>query len=196
MREEPAGEKAALRRRMLAERQALPADGRQRWSAAICRRVGGTPLFREAAHVVAYLPLGAEVDPTDAASHVLRSGRALYYPCDDGTVGIRRAYDVAGRSAASSADDQALSSGEHERLVFLVPGVAFDAAGARLGRGGGWYDRLLTRFERAGRIGLAFDAQIVSRVPVDPWDARMDAVATESRCLVSDRSPALPERRA
>jgi 5-formyltetrahydrofolate cyclo-ligase len=180
---------------MLAERQALAADGRQRWSEAICRRVAGTPLFGAAAHVVAYLPLGAEVDPTDAASDVLRSGRALYYPCDDGTVGIRRAYDVAGRSIEDPTSAQALPSREHERLVFLVPGVAFDASGARLGRGGGWYDRLLARFEKAGRIGLAFDAQIVPRVPVDPWDARMDAVATQARWLASDRSPALPERR-
>jgi 5-formyltetrahydrofolate cyclo-ligase len=177
-------------------RQALPADGRQRWSEAICRRVAGTPLFRKAAHVVAYVPLGAEVDPTDAVSDVLRSGRALYYPCDDGTVGIRRAHDVAGRSLDGPADDEALPAREHERLVFLVPGVAFDASGARLGRGGGWYDRLLARFEGAGRIGLAFDAQVVPRVPVDRWDARMDAVATEARCLVSDRSLDLPERSA
>ena len=196
MREEPAGEKTALRRRLLAARQALPLDGRQRWSEAICRRVAGTSMFREAAHIVAYVPLGAEVDPTEVASDVLRSGRALYYPCDDGTVGIRRAHDVDGRSVADRAHEASLPPRDVERVVFLVPGVAFDAEGARLGRGGGWYDRLLGRFERARRIGLAFEMQIVPRVPVDDWDARMDAVATEARCLESKRSLVLPERRA
>ncbi|MEO1007321.1 MAG: 5-formyltetrahydrofolate cyclo-ligase [Planctomycetota bacterium] len=68
--------------------------------------------------------------------------------------------------------------------VVLVPGVAFDLRGFRLGRGGGFYDRLLARPDRRGlALGLALEAQLISRVPTEPHDARLDAVATERRLL-------------
>lgn len=64
--------------------------------------------------------------------------------------------------------------------VIVVPGVAFDAAGGRLGRGGGWYDRLLADPARRGlAIGVAFEPQLVESVPVEEHDARLDAVVTE-----------------
>ncbi len=63
-----------------------------------------------------------------------------------------------------------------EAAVVLVPGLAFDRAGARLGRGGGFYDRLLADAAcSAQRIAICFACQIVERVPVDPHDAEVDA---------------------
>jgi 5-formyltetrahydrofolate cyclo-ligase len=62
----------------------------------------------------------------------------------------------------------------------LVPGLAFDASGRRLGHGGGHFDRLLAR--TAGlRAGVAFEVQMVRRVPVDAHDVNMDAVITDKR---------------
>jgi 5-formyltetrahydrofolate cyclo-ligase len=67
----------------------------------------------------------------------------------------------------------------------LVPGVAFDVAGGRLGYGGGYYDRLLPAM-RAGtpRVAAAFEAQIVAHVPRAPHDAGVDAIVTEARTIV------------
>jgi 5-formyltetrahydrofolate cyclo-ligase len=64
--------------------------------------------------------------------------------------------------------------------VFLVPGVAFSPQGARLGRGGGYYDATLP-LARPGarRIGVAFDCQIVTEIPLGDFDERVDAIATE-----------------
>lgn len=69
-----------------------------------------------------------------------------------------------------------------ERLdLIFVPGLAFSRAGARLGRGGGFYDRLLASPEfRARKIGLCFEVQIVSDVPTESHDHPVDAVLTES----------------
>src|SRR5262249_61676779 len=69
------------------------------------------------------------------------------------------------------------------RLCFLVPGVAFDGRGARLGRGGGWYDRALAGHPDAARLGLAYDFQVVPFVPEASWDVRMHVVVTETRVL-------------
>lgn len=64
--------------------------------------------------------------------------------------------------------------------VILVPGVAFDRDGARLGRGGGYYDRLLASVPAsARRIGVCFACQIVERVPVEPHDVALDEIVTE-----------------
>ena len=63
--------------------------------------------------------------------------------------------------------------------VLLVPLLAFDAAGGRLGYGGGFYDRTLAGLPGRFRLGCAFAVQQVDAVPVGPYDIRLDAVATE-----------------
>jgi 5-formyltetrahydrofolate cyclo-ligase len=65
-------------------------------------------------------------------------------------------------------------------VLLLVPGLAFDAQGRRLGRGGGYYDRLLSDAGGAVPVGVAFDCQIVERVPEERHDRRVAALLTES----------------
>ena len=73
----------------------------------------------------------------------------------------------------------------------LVPGIAFDAAGKRLGYGGGHYDRLLPLLPpAAARVAGAFEAQIVERVPAAPHDIGVDCIVTERRTLACARMPA------
>lgn len=66
--------------------------------------------------------------------------------------------------------------------LVLVPGRAFDAAGRRVGRGGGYYDRLLAGF-RGRTVALAFDCQVFREVPADAHDIAVGAVVTESRTI-------------
>lgn len=68
---------------------------------------------------------------------------------------------------------------EDEIAVVLVPGLAYTMTGQRLGFGGGYYDRALTRII-ARRIGICFEWQIVPSIPSDPWDCPMDALATDA----------------
>jgi 5-formyltetrahydrofolate cyclo-ligase len=78
----------------------------------------------------------------------------------------------------------AVNPGEVDLVV--VPAVAFDAQGHRLGRGGGYYDATLAVLPpRCFRAGLAFDLQIVPSLPLEPHDARVDAVVTESRVILT-----------
>lgn len=64
--------------------------------------------------------------------------------------------------------------------LILVPGLAFDRCGRRLGRGGGHYDRFLPKLRSdCLRLGMCFEGQLVAAVPTDPWDQLVDAVATE-----------------
>jgi 5-formyltetrahydrofolate cyclo-ligase len=65
----------------------------------------------------------------------------------------------------------------------LIPGVAFDATGGRVGRGRGFYDRLLARIPNVPRIALAWEWQLLEQVPVDSRDAKMDWLITPERIL-------------
>jgi 5-formyltetrahydrofolate cyclo-ligase len=90
--------------------------------------------------------------------------------------------DAAGMLAPpSDARTEALASSD----LAIVPGIAFTRAGARLGRGGGHYDRWLAS-ARVTSIGVAFDIQLVDELPLEPHDRGVDYVATPSglwRCM-------------
>ncbi|HLK12053.1 MAG TPA: 5-formyltetrahydrofolate cyclo-ligase [Candidatus Binatia bacterium] len=167
--------KNLLRQRLLRSRAMLPADTAARLAAAACARVTALSPVASAGTVVAYRPLAGEADPAPVVSWASRLGKRVYYPADPAS---RPAF-VSGYPGGTALEDDAPD------VVFVVPGVAFDARGARLGRGRGWYDRALVRHPRALRVGLAFELQVVEAVPEEAWDVRMDAVATEARLLVS-----------
>ena len=67
--------------------------------------------------------------------------------------------------------------------IIIVPGVAFDRQGNRLGRGRGFYDRLLKTTPNAIKIGVAFDFQVVDQVPTEPLDVPMNLIISETPCL-------------
>lgn len=68
--------------------------------------------------------------------------------------------------------------------LVVVPGVAFTERGDRLGRGGGWYDRLLPQLRPdCATVGVAFDIQVLPELPVEPHDARVDVVVTETHVM-------------
>ena len=77
--------------------------------------------------------------------------------------------------------------GEERRPDFLlVPLLAFDRGGRRLGYGAGYYDRTLAGLPGAFKLGCAYAAQEVARVPAGPHDVRLDAVATEEGVIVCE----------
>ncbi|MDT8392100.1 MAG: 5-formyltetrahydrofolate cyclo-ligase [Lentisphaeria bacterium] len=99
----------------------------------------------------------------------------------DGHYGIRE--PLPGRAAAP---DSVLN---HENTLWCVPALAFDVSGNRLGRGGGYYDRLLES-TRGVKVGIAFETQIFAELPADAHDTPMDLIVTEQRCLRCSRKAA------
>lgn len=189
--------KAALRRRLRCARRALDARDRARLSAAACSRLLAIQVVRDAKHLVAYAASDGEVDPGGAVDAWHRAGRRIYYP--------RLSED--GRVAFLATRPEELETGAHgipeppvglprlepdgaEQGVILVPGVAFDARGQRLGRGQGCYDRALAEYAGAVRVGVAYDFQIIPAAPVEPWDLGMHVVVTDRRVIWGAPRPA------
>jgi len=81
-----------------------------------------------------------------------------------------------------------LARNKDEPVRILVPGVGFSPSGGRLGRGRGYYDRMLADLPGV-RCGVAFDLQVISELPLEPHDARLDHLVTPSLCLsISSRA--------
>jgi 5-formyltetrahydrofolate cyclo-ligase len=183
--------------RAFARRQARlrPPGFRDSASREIQRILLSTPPWLGAGMVLCYVALPGEVD-TEALMAAARSrGRRLGVPRVDGSEISFRLAPASG-SALSQGPLGVLEPGvaapvleprESEPALVLVPGLLFDLAGNRLGRGGGHYDRFLARARRAAgvvAVGLCFDEQVVPELPTDPWDERVDWIVTERRGLV------------
>src|ERR1051326_8393722 len=180
MGETYAHEKGLVRRRVEAGRSVLPAAEVARMSAVACARVLGLPVFARARHVVVYTAMGNELDPSVIAERAVADGKTVYHPRTDGE---RPGFvATAGEGARTCGAGNPLSE-SLDAVLFVVPGVAFDRRGVRLGRGFGWYDRALVGHPRGARIGLGYDFQIVAELPETPWDIRMHAVVSEARVI-------------
>jgi 5,10-methenyltetrahydrofolate synthetase len=128
--------------------------------------------FGASEHLVLYAARAGEMGTAALALAASRASKRVYYP----------ETPRGGFVAEDRANGAELPPAGHD-VLFVVPGLAFDLQGARLGRGGGWYDRALARYPQGIRVGFAYDFQVVSRLPEDPWDLRMHAVVTDARLI-------------
>ena len=188
-------DKAELRRTALARRDAIDLDVRAAKSAVICARLVELldRLDAAAPHTVAiYAAMGSEVDPAAFAAAAAARGWRVAYPCmlsatDAAACGQRMCMRAVAAADASSAPfighpTRAFTATDIDSSRFpivpvealdmiVVPLVAFDQTGARLGYGGGCYDHYLPMLSPACQIiGIAFDEQRVDRVPTDAHD--------------------------
>ena len=192
-------DKAALRRDVLSRRAAL--EDRASRSAAIQRHAAVLPEFARAGVVGAYVGVGDEVETRALLDLVLGRGDVLCVPWRDrADLSLARILSFDELVPVSFGLLEPPPAIARARIVdpgrvdlLLIPGVAFDRHGGRLGHGKGFYDRLL---ERAGpgplRAALAFECQVVGEVPMTAGDERMDLVVTENGVLrVSARTASL-----
>ena len=196
-------DKAELRRTVIARRDAIDLDVRAAKSAVVCARLVELLGRSDAAapHTVAvYAAMGSEVDPAAFTAAAAKRGWRVAYPCmlsasDAAACGQRmcmRAVSAGDASAApfiahptrafaaTDVDSSRFPIVPAEALdMIIVPLVAFDRAGARLGYGGGCYDRYLPMLSPACQIiGIAFDEQRVDHVPTDAHDLSLPNIVS------------------
>ncbi|MDD6890518.1 MAG: 5-formyltetrahydrofolate cyclo-ligase [Bacteroidales bacterium] len=153
------------------------------WSSRLLERLEDHPAFRQARTVLAYYALPDEVQ-TQAWIERWKEQKEWLLPVVKGDDLELRRY--TGRQdlrpgAYGIEEPVGQPFTDYDRIdLVLVPGVSFDAAGNRLGRGKGYYDRLLPRLPRARRIGICFGFQLSGHIPTEPFDLPMHEVWTEN----------------
>ncbi len=194
--------KACLRAQMRLRVRAMSAGYVRAAGARLQSAMIGLPEWHAARCVCLYLAMPGEAPTARLLEDCRQAGKRVFVPA--WRTG-RRGYGLA-----RLEPDDALQAGKMSVLepvcprwvrrgragLVVVPGAAFDARGGRLGRGGGHYDRLLAGpvLRAAFKVGLAWDFQVVGRVPMQAHDVRLDAVVTE-KAVYRKKTKRIPVRR-
>jgi 5-formyltetrahydrofolate cyclo-ligase len=181
-------DKPSLRAAAMLRRDAL--DDRERRSAAICALAAASPTYAAARAIHCYLPMRSEVDTRPLIAHALAHGKRVAVP-----IVVPKAAELAHawlESLAADAltpgvfgtsnprDRQPAAPGDWDLVI--VPLLAFDRRGHRLGYGKGYYDRLLDA-SHATSIGVGFAAQEIDALPAQTYDIALDYVITEREVI-------------
>lgn len=179
--------KKALRKNFSSLRKGLDSREAKRKSELAQAHILASHEWRHARAVALYAALPGEVETDLLLNAAWKSGKLLFLPkVLDAEKRLMRFFPCSGRSdlkkgAFGILEPPVSDSGTLFQPDFmLVPGLAFDRRGYRLGYGGGFYDTFLAAFIPAFPLaGFAFFLQIVNELPHDPWDVRMNAVCSE-----------------
>ena len=183
-------QKAALRQKIRVELNQLSPAARHAASGQACSWLRRQQIWRDARSVLLFSPLPDEVDVGPILEEALAGGKELALPCFDSGLGVYRASRVLhlgedlqpGKFGIREPKNGCPEMPLNQLDFILAPGVAFAWDGRRLGRGKGYYDRLLSSVCGL-KCGIAFDEQIVDEIPTGPHDIRFDYILTPSRWL-------------
>jgi len=181
--------KVVLRRDAIAGRDALPANARQAAAEAIAARPFPLPLA-PGVIVSGFMTFGNEINPLPLMRKLAGKGARLALPvvAGRGKALVMREWTFGAPLSAGvwGIREPTPEAAEVEPDILLVPLLAFDRTGHRLGYGGGYYDRTIAELRERKPIvalGVAYSAQEVPSVPVSPRDARLDLVLTEREVI-------------
>lgn len=177
--------KKEIRKEIRRKKESCPKEQLQEWSQTLCHQLEQTDAFRRAETVLLYYALPDEVDTAPLIRKYAGQKQILLPVVCGEELTVRRYCDEQHISTDNffgirepEGADVDLTQTRIDLVV--VPGMAFTADGLRLGRGKGYYDRLLSRAELAGttRIGLCFPFQLLPELPTEAHDIRMHQVVT------------------
>ncbi|KKU87797.1 MAG: hypothetical protein UY16_C0018G0002 [Candidatus Gottesmanbacteria bacterium GW2011_GWA2_47_9] len=178
-------QKEDVRNEMGQKRRAMAMAVRRGADSRIVRKLLARREIGLANIICAYVSTSEEVDTKEIIIHLLRQGKQVVVPKAEGnelTVYRIKSVDdlVPGGFGILEPKDNCQHADVSMIDVFIVPGIAFDRQGYRLGWGKGYYDRLLARVT-VPKIGLAYATQIVSGLPHESYDIQMDVVITQEK---------------
>lgn len=183
-----------MRTEALLRRESLPPATLIPWSRRIQERVIHFLPYLISPSVALYSPIGNEVATEEIRDHALRTGKKVFYPKLGGgenldLVEVKSAEEMRlGRyGILEPGGDRRLEERDREGLAVFIPGIIFDHHGNRLGRGKGWYDRLIELLGEGPRfVALAYEFQVVKDLPVEEWDRKVRHIITERRVIDCD----------
>ena len=177
-----------LRRQYRAARRALPPYQQYAQAKKLCALLKRCPEFIHAKSIASYLPNDGEIDPSIIHRLAWALGKRVYLPVPTQQKSLHfvpytpQTQLVTGQWGIQQPRCAARIATQVSLDLILVPLVAFDSMGNRLGRGGGYYDRFLANSQRKHRrlksLGLGHSLQQVEAVPVEAWDITLNGIAT------------------
>lgn len=181
-------DKKSLRQAVLEKRNALNSNLKKEWDQKIFNKLINSKLYQEANTIFTYVSFGSEIDTHQFINHALKEGKVIGVPKivskKEGIV----VYRINGFQDLKEGYYHILEPVEGCKQVLgddidliLMPGLAFDIRGGRIGYGGGYYDRFLAKLnKKVPKIALAYDFQVLDQVPTEERDIKTDGLITPS----------------
>ena len=183
--------KEELREKYRKIRAQIPSETRKHADSQIAERLFNRPEYRDARIIYCYMSFKDEADTASIIDESLRLGKQVALPRVSGkrkmefffisgqkdlVTGFMGIKEPAGYCLEASAPS--------EDALVLLPGLAFDRSGARLGYGGGFYDTYLAKHAGCKKAALAYSAQIAPEIPTEPVDVKTDMIITEKELII------------
>lgn len=196
MTSDPPAEKRRIRRAMRERLREITLECAQSAGLRIADEIERLAVWRAAARVVLFASLPDEIDTTAIWLRAIRDGKSVLLPRLTSARSLE--FAIASKSTLISGSRYPVPEPPFESPAMdlnqcdlvLVPGLAFDRQGGRLGRGGGYYDRTFAPGSMPGPrpilIGVGFGFQVVDRLPMTSLDVRMDGILTETEAVLLD----------
>jgi 5-formyltetrahydrofolate cyclo-ligase len=196
----PRLDKKALRKEIISHRDSIPSEIRELKDREILKRLTGINAFQEARAILFYASFRSGVNTEKLIRQALEDGIITVLPRVVKSNDILKLYvirNLADLAPGSWGILEPIAAEERELQavdidIVIAPGVAFDERCNRLGYGKGYYDKLLSARDSAAHkpliVGLAYEEQIVSSLPCNPHDIKMDIVITDKRIITCNES--------
>ena len=178
--------KEEIRRDMLALRRRMPSAVLAERSGLICGRVMRMELFKRAEGILTYVPLPGEVSTLPLIRGTWQAGKTVAVPrvTEEGLVfSAIRSLDELEEGAFHVMEPRESAPADFAGFPVILPGLAFDGRGNRIGYGRGYYDRYLAARPGHPLVALSFDFAVLQEVPSTSEDVRADLIVTESGVL-------------
>ncbi len=177
-------EKDAIRTRIYTRRSKLFADDIEEKSCLIFNNLASLRRFKASKRIALYSSANNEAGTDSIFLCAIESGKEVYFPRVSGAnLTFHKVSDLKeltpGKFSIPEPDKHSAVSDPDEVDLIIVPGVAFDLSGGRIGYGKGYYDRVLINIPRDRRIGLSYSFQILNKVPTGKLDQGVGVIVTE-----------------
>ncbi len=181
--------KKILRQEINSRLKTLSQEERVQFSRVVVEKFLASTIYKNSAVIMAYLSTAEEIQLNEFISIALKDGKILAVPFIEGhemkavCLPSLDALEVGAYKILTVKRDVRQFIDAEKIDCVITPGLAFDDNFSRLGKGGGYYDKFLSRAVNAKKIALAYDCQLVEKVPIEPHDLKVDAVITPTKIL-------------
>ena len=191
--------KNAIREKHKKKRNAIPPDIKRGLDTKICNRIISLVSFRFAETVLLYAPISSEIDISPVAEAALSAGKRVAYPRCIPASSEMEVYYISSLDELApgtmnipepSADARKLDFGDFDtrtKCLCIIPALAFDKRGYRLGYGKGYYDRYLSRFDCV-RAGVIYGELLTEKVPNGRFDLKVDFIVSERGVVLTNEN--------
>lgn len=178
--------KEALRKEMREQRDRLSAEEIRKLTEGCLSQLNTMTEFQESTWVYSYMAIGSEVDTIYIIPEIMKMGKRVAVPKVEGeTIAFYEITSIKDckPGAWGILEPVSYKAPAQEKGLILIPGLAFDQKGNRLGYGGGFYDRYLQQHQDCTSVALAYEMQLMDEVPGEAHDQQVEYIVTPDRII-------------